>query len=93
MVWEQRFRAPIWGGVLATAGGLVFTGTLDDRAFNAFDAKTGKKLWSFTTNSGVIGVPMSFESGGTQYIAVFSGFGGAIPLWAGPVAKLTKDVP
>lgn len=93
IVWEQRFRAPTWGGVLATAGGLVFTGTLDDRAFNAFDAKTGKKLWSFTTNSGVIGVPMSFESGGTQYIAVFSGFGGAIPLWAGPVAKLTKDVP
>ena len=93
IVWEQKFRAPLWGGVLATAGGLVFTGSLDDRGFHAFDARTGRKLWSFTTNSGVVGVPISYEVGGTQYIAVYSGFGGAIPLWAGPVAKLTQNVP
>lgn len=93
IAWEYKFRAPLWGGVLATAGGLIFTGSLDDRGFHAFDARTGKRVWSFTTNSGVIGVPMSYEVGGVQYIAVYSGFGGAIPLWAGPVAKLTKDVP
>lgn len=92
-VWAQTFKAPLWGGVLTTAGGLVFTGTTADRDFNAYDAKSGKKLWSFKTNSGVIGTPVSFQVDGKQYIGVYSGFGGAVPLWAGPMAELTKDVP
>ncbi|PNY80130.1 PQQ-dependent dehydrogenase, methanol/ethanol family [Deinococcus koreensis] len=92
-VWSQTFKAPLWGGVLTTAGGLVFTGTTADRDFIAFDAKNGKKLWSFKTNSGVIGQPISYSVNGKQYISVFSGYGGAIPLWAGPMAQLTKDTP
>lgn len=92
-VWKQTWAAPLWGGVLTTAGGLVFTGSTADRDFNAFDAKTGQKLWSFKTNSGVIGTPVSFTSGGKQFVGVYSGFGGAVPLWAGPMAQLTKDVP
>ncbi|MFC3834699.1 MULTISPECIES: PQQ-dependent dehydrogenase, methanol/ethanol family [Deinococcus] len=92
-VWSQTFKAPLWGGVLTTAGGLVFTGTTADRDFVAFDARSGKKLWSFKTNSGVIGQPISYSVNGKQYVAVFSGYGGAIPLWAGPMAQLTKDTP
>lgn len=92
-VWNQTFAAPLWGGVLTTAGGLVFTGTTADRDFIAFDAKSGKKLWSFKTNSGIVGTPVSFMVNGKQYVGVFSGYGGAIPLWAGPMAQLTKDTP
>ncbi len=91
--WKEDFKAPLWGGVLTTGGNLVFTGNLDKREFMAFDAKTGEKLWSQTTNSGVVGTPMSYTVDGTQYVAVWSGFGGAIPLWAGPVAKLTENIP
>jgi alcohol dehydrogenase (cytochrome c) len=91
--WTQEFRAPLWGGVLTTGGDLVFTGNLDKREFMAFDAKSGEELWSFKTNSGVVGTPMTYEVDGTQYVAVWSGFGGAIPLWGGPVAKLTENIP
>jgi alcohol dehydrogenase (cytochrome c) len=92
-VWKQTYDAPLWSGVLTTAGGLVFAGTTADRDFVAFDAKSGKKLWSFKTNSGVIGTPISYSVNGKQYIGVYSGMGGAVPLWSGPMAKLTKDVP
>lgn len=92
-VWNQTFKAPLWGGVLTTAGDLVFAGTTADRDFIAFNAKNGKKLWSFKTNSGVIGQPVSYSVNSKQYVAVFSGYGGAVPLWAGPMAQLTKDTP
>ncbi len=61
--------------MLATAGDLVFMGGTNDRMFRAFDAKTGKTLWEQKTNSGVTGVPVSFEVDGVQYIAVQSGWG------------------
>ena len=50
-------------------------GGTNDRYFRAFDATTGKVLWQFRTGSGVIGVPVSFEVDGKQYIAVQSGWG------------------
>ena len=61
--------------MLATGGGLVFSGGTNDREFHAFDADNGKLLWEFPTNSGIIGQPTSFLVDGKQYIAVQSGWG------------------
>ena len=75
-VWQHNFpHSQLWGPVLATGGDLVFMGGTNDRMFRAFDAKTGKTLWEQKTNSGVTGVPVSYEIDGTQYIAVQSGWG------------------
>ncbi len=75
-VWTHTFPASInWGPMLATGGGLVFSGGTDDRLFRAFDASSGKVLWEFPTNSGIIGQPSSFSIDGRQYIAVQSGWG------------------
>jgi alcohol dehydrogenase (cytochrome c) len=62
--------------MLATGGGLVFTGGTSDRKFHAFDASTGKLLWEFPTNSGILAPPSSFSVDGKQFIAVLSGWGG-----------------
>src|SRR6266581_920264 len=86
IVWENKNYAPLWGGVLATAGGLVFYGT-PEGFLKAVDAKTGKELWSFQTGTGVVAPPISWEEGGEQYIGVVAGWGGAVPLWGGDVAK------
>lgn len=86
IVWEYKNKAPLWGGVLTTAGNLVFTGT-PEGFLKAFDAKTGKELWKFNTGSGVVGSPVTWEQDGEQYVAVMSGWGGAVPLWGGEVAK------
>ena len=75
-VWAHNFeKSQLWGPVLATAGDLVFAGGTNDRMFRAFDARTGKVLWEQKTNSGVTGVPVSYEVDGVQYIAVQSGWG------------------
>jgi alcohol dehydrogenase (cytochrome c) len=60
---------------LTTGGGLVFGGGTNDRAFRAYDAKTGEELWHFRTNSGIIAPPATFEVDGVQYVAVQSGYG------------------
>ena len=60
-VWTHNYtRSPNWGSMLATAGGLVFTGGTSDRKFHAFDASTGRLLWEFPMNSGVLAPPSSF---------------------------------
>ncbi len=75
-VWTHSFaKSPNWGPMLATSGGLVFSGGTNDRMFRALDASSGKVLWEFPTNSGVIGQPTSFMIDGKQYIAVQSGWG------------------
>ncbi|WP_298563054.1 PQQ-dependent methanol/ethanol family dehydrogenase [uncultured Aliiroseovarius sp.] len=84
--WEYKNDAPLWGGVMATAGGLVFTGT-PEGYLKAFDADTGEELWKFQTGSGIVGQPVTWEQDGQQYVAVASGWGGAVPLWGGEVAK------
>jgi alcohol dehydrogenase (cytochrome c) len=86
IVWEQKNAAPLWGGVLTTAGNLVFWGT-PEGYLQAADAKTGKVLWKFQTGSGVVAPPITWQQGGEQYVAVASGWGGAVPLWGGDVAK------
>ena len=86
MAWEVKNGAPLWGGVLATGGDLVFWGT-PEGYLKAADAKTGKVLWQFQTGSGVVAPPITWTEGGEQYISVVSGWGGAVPLWGGEVAK------
>ncbi|MFN0192727.1 MAG: methanol/ethanol family PQQ-dependent dehydrogenase [Aestuariivirga sp.] len=78
IVWSNKEQFSAWGGALATAGGVVFYGTLDG-FLKAVDAKTGKELYKFKTPSGIIGNVMTYEHGGKQYVAVLSGVGG----WAG----------
>ena len=89
--WMYKNKAPLWGGVLTTGGNLVFTGT-PEGFLKAFDAKTGEELWKFNTGSGVVAPPVSWEMDGQQYIAVASGWGGAVPLWGGEVAKTVKKL-
>jgi len=91
IMWEYKNKAPLWGGVLTTGGNLVFTGT-PEGYLKAFDAKTGKELWKFQTGSGVVGSPITWQQDGEQYVAVMSGWGGAVPLWGGEVAKSFKDI-
>jgi PQQ-dependent dehydrogenase (methanol/ethanol family) len=78
IVWSDKEQFSAWGGALATAGGVVFYGTLEGY-LKAVDAKTGKELYKFKTPSGIIGNVMTYEHGGKQYVAVLSGVGG----WAG----------
>ncbi len=85
-VWEYKNEAPLWSGVMTTAGGLVFFGTPEGE-FIALDDETGEKLWSFQTGSGIVGQPITWEQDGEQYVSVISGWGGAVPLWGGEVAK------
>ncbi|MBY6004184.1 PQQ-dependent methanol/ethanol family dehydrogenase [Salipiger bermudensis] len=84
--WEFKNEAPLWGGVMTTAGGLVFTGTPEGK-FLALDDETGEVLWSFQTGSGIVGQPVTWDMDGEQYVSVVSGWGGAVPLWGGEVAK------
>jgi glucose dehydrogenase len=80
-VWSLKENFPIWSGAVATAGDLVFYGTMDGW-FKALDARTGRLLWSFKTESGIVGQPVTYRGpDGKQYVAVFSGVGG----WAGAV--------
>src|SRR6185437_303611 len=74
------------GGVLATAGNLVFEG-MSTGEFAAFKADDGKRLWSTQTNTGIVAPPVTYVAGGAQYVAVELGWGGAFPLSAGELAR------
>ena len=67
IVWSDPEQFSAWGGALATAGGVVFYGTLEGY-LKAVDAKTGKELYKFKTPSGIIGNVMTYEHGGKQYV-------------------------
>ena len=71
-VWQQRMVHRMVGGALATAGGVVFTGT-QERLVLAFDAATGDTLWHYLAPAGVNAPPVSFAVGGRQFVAVASG--------------------
>ncbi len=74
IVWEyaQEGRADTWGGVVSTAGGLVFFGD-DSGAFAAADARTGEVLWHFHTNQLWKASPMTYAVDGKQFVAVAAG--------------------
>ena len=72
VAWDFKTEQPLIGGVLATAGGLVFNGE-GNGLFRAFDASTGKKLWEYQCGAGVNAPAVSYMVGGKQYIAVAAG--------------------
>jgi alcohol dehydrogenase (cytochrome c) len=91
-VWGvQDMKFPVYSGVLATGGDLVFYGTMDGW-FRALDARSGAVLWEFKTGSGIVGNPMTYLGpDGRQYVAIYSGIGG----WMGAVAfpSISADDP
>ncbi len=91
-VWGVKEAVlPVYSGVLATAGDVVFYGTMDGW-FRAVDARSGTVLWQFHTASGIVGNPVTFLGpDGKQYVAIYSGVGG----WMGAVASpdLSADDP
>ena len=84
-VWRSARRGPWNGGTLATAGGLVFQGTVDGQ-FLAVDAAGGKELWSHDNQAATLAGPISYEIDGEQYVAVLAGNGSVFYLTAGFLA-------
>lgn len=78
IVWSLPEQFSVWSGALATAGGVVFYGTLEGY-LKAVDATTGDLLYKFKTPSGIIGNVMTYTHKGKQYVGILSGIGG----WAG----------
>lgn len=85
-LWSDALDKPWDGGVLATAGNLVFEGMATGE-FAAFKADDGKQLWSTQTNTGIVAPPVTYEAAGEQYVVVELGWGGAFPLSAGELAR------
>ena len=93
MVAKHWTEHPQLGGILTTAGDLVFAGYANGE-FVAHDAKTLKELWRFETGSAINAPPMSFMSGNKQYIAIEVGLGGAWPQWfVSATPELKSQVP
>lgn len=98
IAWQTRTDEPLVGGVLATAGDLVFTGE-GNGDFSAFDARSGVRLWSFNCGAGVNAPPVSYEIDGEQYIAVAAGGsqiwgfrqGGAVVVFGLPSADAPEN--
>ena len=84
-VWRVERVSPVNGGVLSTAGNLVFQGTAQGN-IEAYRAATGEKLWFADAQSGMVAAPISYTVNGEQYIAVVVGWGGVFPLAFGEVA-------
>ena len=91
LAWDPRSQSEVWrapqaqgwnGGLLATAGDLVFQGG-GDGYFRAHRADNGELLWSFPAQTGVIATPISFAVDGVQYVSVLAGWGGAFGLMSG----------
>jgi PQQ-dependent dehydrogenase (methanol/ethanol family) len=78
IAWSLPEQFSVWSGALATAGDIVFYGTLEGY-MKAVDARTGEELYKFKTPSGIIGNFMTYTHEGKQYVAILSGIGG----WAG----------
>lgn len=85
-LWKVPLAAPFNGGVLATAGGVVFQGN-GSRQFAAYDARNGRRLWSYAAQTGIVAAPMTYAVGGVQYVAVMAGWGGAWPMLGGQLAE------
>ena len=85
--WQIKEKYPVWSGALATAGDIVFYGTMEGW-FKAVDARSGQVLWQFKTGSGIIGQPVAYRGpDGHEYIAVLSGIGG----WPGAIVVNDLD--
>ncbi len=99
LAWDPVAQREVWraprlgawnGGTLATAGGLVFQGTVDGR-FLAMHAGTGAELWSYDTRAATLAGPVAYQAGGEQYVAVLGGYGSAFFLIGGIFAPRDGD--
>jgi alcohol dehydrogenase (cytochrome c) len=88
--WRVALPIPHFAGVMATKGGLVFTGSMTGE-FIAYDDQNGKQLWQFQTGSGIVSMPITWEKNGKQYVTVTSGTGGVYALYSGD--ERLKNVP
>ena len=88
--WQVRHAKPSNGGILSTAGDLVFQGTWDG-TFAAYDAYDGEKLWQYKSDSAVLAGPMTFELDGEQYVAVAQGSGGTVMITVGDELQRNKS--
>jgi len=88
--WDVVTRSPMVAGVLATGGGLVFTGDAEGY-LTAYDAETGDDLWSYQCGSGHRASPITYTLDGKQYIAVAAGWGGWTAGFAGDGAPWLRD--
>jgi alcohol dehydrogenase (cytochrome c)/quinohemoprotein ethanol dehydrogenase len=84
--WRVQFKGPWNGGVLATAGGLVFQGN-SKQEFAAYDAASGTRLWSTNVQTGVIAAPVTYSIKGEQYVALLAGWGGSWALSPGILSE------
>ncbi len=86
-VWAIKEKWPVFSGAAATASGIAFYGTLEGR-FKAVDGRTGRLLWSYQTESGIVGQPTVFRGpDGHEYVAILSGIGG----WVGGIVTKNLD--
>ncbi|MEX1664255.1 PQQ-dependent dehydrogenase, methanol/ethanol family [Zhongshania arctica] len=88
--WQVEHGSPWNGGVLSTAGGLVFQGNADAKLV-AYRADTGERLWDFFAQTGIVAPPISYELDGEQYLAVASGWGGTFTLVYGGLFPAGSD--
>ena len=84
-VWRQGLKGPWNGGIVSTAGGLIFEGNATGE-FAAYRADNGTKVWSFDAQSPVMAGPVTYTVGADQYVAVLSGWGGTYALVPGIVS-------
>ena len=81
-VWRYQHAGPWNGGVLATAGDLVFQGSLIGE-FAAYDADSGERLWQFPSQTGIVAAPMTYSVDDQQHVAVAAGWGTIFALFGG----------
>ena len=84
--WKVEHAGPWNGGMLSTAGNLLFQGNAEGE-FVAYRADTGEELWSFDAQTGIVAPPVTFRKDGTQYVAIVAGWGGALALVGGEALK------
>ncbi|WP_345424821.1 PQQ-dependent dehydrogenase, methanol/ethanol family [Halioxenophilus aromaticivorans] len=89
-VWRVQYPGVWNGGILSTAGGLVFQGTATG-FLAAYNASTGEQLWQQPTQTGIVAPPVTFMVDGEQYITVSAGWGGVFPNMTGPLTRDSAD--
>jgi alcohol dehydrogenase (cytochrome c) len=90
VVWMRRQRATPSSAVLATAGGLVFSGD-HDRRFRAYDDRTGRVLWETRLSATPSSFPITYAVDGDQYVAVVAGGGNALEATRGSLTPEIED--
>jgi quinohemoprotein ethanol dehydrogenase len=87
--WKITYKHPLNGGVLSTAGNLVFIGTTDGRIV-AYSADKGQQLWETSAQTGIIAPPISYAINGEQYVTVMAGWGGVLGVVGGEIAAAAR---